>query len=130
MFQLSAFGIGATIGTGIFVLSEAVPIAGPAVIWSFVIAGVVVGLTAVCYAELAGAVLGLGLVLLVRLRGPWVSWSRWSSPPSACCWNTAYPSSCRRLVAILNESANLFGCASRSAVQRARRYWSTCPRSS
>ena len=57
LFQLSAFGIGATIGTGIFfVLSEAVPIAGPAVIWSFVIAGVVAGLTAVCYAELAGAV--------------------------------------------------------------------------
>src|SRR6476619_3351901 len=57
LFQLSMFGIGATIGTGIFfVLSEAVPIAGPAVIWSFVIAGVVAGLTAVCYAELAGAV--------------------------------------------------------------------------
>ena len=32
------------------------PIAGPAVIWSFVIAGVVAGLTAVCYAELASAV--------------------------------------------------------------------------
>ncbi len=59
LFQLSAFGIGATIGTGIFfVLSEAVPLAGPAVIWSFVIAGVVAGLTAVCYAELAGAVPG------------------------------------------------------------------------
>ena len=57
LFQLSMFGVGATIGTGIFfVLSQAVPIAGPAVIWSFVIAGVVAGLTAVCYAELAGAV--------------------------------------------------------------------------
>ncbi|RYP87002.1 amino acid permease [Nocardioides guangzhouensis] len=57
LFQLSAFGIGATIGTGIFfVLSEAVPIAGPAVIWSFVLAGAVAGLTAVCYAELASAV--------------------------------------------------------------------------
>lgn len=51
LFQLSMFGVGATIGTGIFfILSEAVPIAGPAVIWSFVIAGVVAGLTAVCYA--------------------------------------------------------------------------------
>ena len=30
--------------------------AGPAVIWSFVLAAVVAGLTAVCYAELAGAV--------------------------------------------------------------------------
>jgi amino acid transporter len=57
LFQLSMFGVGATIGTGIFfVLSEAVPVAGPAVVWSFVIAGVVAGLTAVCYAELAGAV--------------------------------------------------------------------------
>ncbi|MBJ8346672.1 amino acid permease [Antrihabitans sp. YC2-6] len=55
--QLASFGIGATIGTGIFfVLSEAVPIAGPAAIISFVIAGVVAGLTALCYAELAGAV--------------------------------------------------------------------------
>ena len=57
LFQLSMFGIGATIGTGIFiVLGSAVPEAGPAVIWSFVIAGTVAGLTAVCYAELASAV--------------------------------------------------------------------------
>ena len=57
LFQLSMFGIGATIGTGIFfVLTEAVPVAGPAVIWSFVFAGVVAGLTAICYAELASAV--------------------------------------------------------------------------
>jgi amino acid transporter len=57
LFQLSMVGIGATIGTGIFfVLSQAVPVAGPAAIWSFVIAGVVAGLTAVCYAELASAV--------------------------------------------------------------------------
>lgn len=57
LLPLSAIGIGGTIGTGIFfILSEAVPIAGPAVIWSFVIAGTVAGLTAVCYAELAGAV--------------------------------------------------------------------------
>lgn len=57
LFQLSMIGIGSTIGTGIFiVLSQAVPVAGPAVIWSFVIAGVVAGLTALCYAELASAV--------------------------------------------------------------------------
>src|SRR6476661_11121623 len=57
LFQLSMFGIGATIGTGIFfVLAQAVPVAGPAVIWSFVIAGTVAGLTAICYAELASAV--------------------------------------------------------------------------
>lgn len=57
LFQLSMIGIGGVIGTGIFfVLSQAVPMAGPAVIWSFAIAGVVAGLTAVCYAELASAV--------------------------------------------------------------------------
>ncbi|MDQ3157855.1 MAG: amino acid permease [Actinomycetota bacterium] len=57
LLQLSMFGIGATIGTGIFfVLSQAVPVAGPATIISFVVAGVVAGLTAICYAELAGAV--------------------------------------------------------------------------
>jgi amino acid transporter len=57
LFQLTLFGVGATIGTGIFViLTEAVPTAGPAVILSFVMAGVVAGLTAICYAELAGAV--------------------------------------------------------------------------
>ena len=57
LFQLSMFGVGATIGTGIFfVLSEAVPEAGPSVILAFVLAGAVAGLTAICYAELASAV--------------------------------------------------------------------------
>jgi amino acid transporter len=57
LFQLTMIGVGATIGTGIFfILTEAVPVAGPAVVWSFVIAGAVAGLTAVCYAELASAV--------------------------------------------------------------------------
>src|SRR5919205_1523118 len=57
LFQLTLFGVGATIGTGIFiVLTQAVPVAGPAVVWSFVIAGTVAGLTAICYAELASTV--------------------------------------------------------------------------
>ena len=57
LFQLSMFGIGATIGTGIFiVLTIAVPVGGPAVIVSFIFAGTVAGLTAICYAELASAV--------------------------------------------------------------------------
>src|SRR4051794_13469683 len=61
LFQLTLFGVGATIGTGIFViLTEAVPTAGPAVILSFAMAGVVAGPTAICYAELAGAVPGSG----------------------------------------------------------------------
>jgi APA family basic amino acid/polyamine antiporter len=57
LFSLTMIGVGGTLGTGIFfVLAEAVPEAGPAVIWSFVLAGVVAGLTALCYAEMAGAV--------------------------------------------------------------------------
>ncbi|WP_240739868.1 amino acid permease [Leucobacter triazinivorans] len=57
LFQLTMIGVGGTIGTGIFfILSEAVPIAGPAVIWSFVIAGLVAGLSVLCYAELASSV--------------------------------------------------------------------------
>jgi basic amino acid/polyamine antiporter, APA family len=57
LFQLTAFGVGATIGTGIFiVLTQAVPVGGPATILSFVFAGVVAGLTAICYAELASTV--------------------------------------------------------------------------
>ncbi|SOJ56085.1 putative amino acid permease YhdG [Mycobacterium simulans] len=56
-FQLTMFGVGSTIGTGIFfVLSEAVPEAGPSVIVSFVVAGIAAGLAAICYAELASAV--------------------------------------------------------------------------
>jgi nucleotide-binding universal stress UspA family protein len=40
-FQLTLFGVGATVGTGIFfVLSQAVPEAGPAVMISFLIAGI------------------------------------------------------------------------------------------
>jgi APA family basic amino acid/polyamine antiporter len=56
-FELTMFGVGSTIGTGIFfVLAEAVPEAGPAVLVSFVIAGIAAGLAALCYAELASAV--------------------------------------------------------------------------
>src|SRR4051794_21146357 len=43
-FQLTMFGVGATVGTGIFfVLSSAVPEAGPAVILAFVMAGIPAG---------------------------------------------------------------------------------------
>ena len=57
VFQLTMFGVGCTVGTGIFfVLSQAVPKAGPSVIISFLIAGLAAGLAAVCYAELASAV--------------------------------------------------------------------------
>jgi APA family basic amino acid/polyamine antiporter len=56
--HLVGFGIGVVIGTGIFTLTgvEAREAAGPAVVISFAIAGVVALLAALCYAELASAV--------------------------------------------------------------------------
>ncbi|KUJ64756.1 amino acid permease [Streptomyces albus subsp. albus] len=57
MWQLTMISIGATLGTGIFVvLGEAVPDAGPAVVVSFVIAGLTALFSALSYAELAGTI--------------------------------------------------------------------------
>jgi APA family basic amino acid/polyamine antiporter len=56
-FQLTMLGIGAIIGTGIFVLTaEAGQKAGPAMMIAFVIAAVVCGLAALAYSELAAMV--------------------------------------------------------------------------
>ena len=61
LFPLTMIGVGATIGTGIFfTMVEAVPKAGPAVVLSFLIAAITAGLTALCYAELAGRVPAAG----------------------------------------------------------------------
>jgi APA family basic amino acid/polyamine antiporter len=56
--DLTVFGVGVIIGTGIFVLTGVVARdqSGPAVAISFVIAGVVCGLAAICYAEFASTV--------------------------------------------------------------------------
>ncbi|MGW0564696.1 amino acid permease [Streptomyces sp. NPDC003016] len=57
MWQLTMISIGATLGTGIFVvLGEATPLAGPAVAISFVIAGLTALFSALSYAELAGSI--------------------------------------------------------------------------
>ena len=56
-FQLTLLGIGAVIGTGIFVLTaEAAQKAGPGMMLSFVIAGFVCAVAALCYSELASMV--------------------------------------------------------------------------
>ncbi|MEV8335755.1 amino acid permease [Streptomyces niveus] len=56
--DLTVFGVGVIIGTGIFVLTGAVAKnnAGPATALAFVVAGVVCALAAVCYAEFASTV--------------------------------------------------------------------------
>lgn len=56
-FDLTMLGIGAVIGTGIFVLTAvAANKAGPGMMYSFVIAGVVCALTALIYSEIAAMV--------------------------------------------------------------------------
>ncbi|NAZ74986.1 amino acid permease [Kineococcus sp. T13] len=57
-WDLTVFGVGVIIGTGIFVLTgeAAGTRAGPAVALSFVVAGVVCALAALCYAEFASTV--------------------------------------------------------------------------
>lgn len=52
--QLTLIGVGSTLGTGIFfAMAETVPVAGPAVLIAFLMAAVVAGLTALCYAEVS-----------------------------------------------------------------------------
>ncbi|MGJ3647480.1 amino acid permease [Sphingomonas sp. GlSt437] len=56
-FQLTMLGIGAVIGTGIFVLTAtAAQKAGPGMMLSFVVAGLVCAFAALCYSELASMV--------------------------------------------------------------------------
>ncbi|MGY5033032.1 amino acid permease [Streptomyces sp. 900116325] len=57
LFQLVCFGVGAIVGTGIFVgLSDTVAKAGPAVVLSFVLAAITCIFTAFAFAELGGAI--------------------------------------------------------------------------
>src|SRR5919109_4483307 len=57
-FSLTTLGIASVVGAGIFVTtgSAAAQYAGPAVVLSFVLAGIAAALTAVCYAELAAMI--------------------------------------------------------------------------
>src|SRR3546814_8699346 len=58
-FQLTMLGIGAVIGTGIFVLTaEAAQKAGHGMMRSFTIAGAVCAVAALCYAEMAAMEIG------------------------------------------------------------------------
>jgi APA family basic amino acid/polyamine antiporter len=54
-WQLAALGVGGTIGTGIFVLTglEAALHAGPAIVISFILAGIACVFAGLCYAEFA-----------------------------------------------------------------------------
>ena len=62
--SLTALGVGAIIGTGIFVLvgKAAANQAGPAIILSFVLAGLACVFAALCYAEFASMAGAAGVI--------------------------------------------------------------------
>ena len=76
-FQLTMLGIGAVIGTGIFVLTAtAAQKAGPGMMVSFIIAGAVCFVAALCYAELASMVpvAGSAYTYSYAVMGELVAW--------------------------------------------------------
>ena len=75
--QLTLLGIGAVIGTGIFVLTAtAAQKAGPGMMVSFMIAGLVCALAALCYSELASMVpvAGSAYTYSYAVMGELVAW--------------------------------------------------------
>jgi basic amino acid/polyamine antiporter, APA family len=75
---LTAMGVGAIVGTGIFVLTghAAAVNAGPALVISFVVAGIVSALAALCYAELASTVpiAGSAYTYTYATLGEFIAW--------------------------------------------------------
>jgi APA family basic amino acid/polyamine antiporter len=77
-FQLTLLGVGAVIGTGIFVLTaEAAQKAGPGMMLSFVIAGFVCAMAALCYSELAAMVpvAGSAYTYTYAVMGELLAWT-------------------------------------------------------
>ncbi|KQW83865.1 amino acid permease [Brevundimonas sp. Root1279] len=75
--QLTLLGIGAIIGTGIFVLTAAAAQkAGPGMMWSFIIAGAVCAVAALCYSELASMapVSGSAYTYTYAVMGELLAW--------------------------------------------------------
>lgn len=77
-FQLTLFGIGCVIGTGIFVLTSAgAQKAGPGLMLSFAIAGGICIVAALCYAEIAAMipVAGSAYTYTYSVMGEILAWS-------------------------------------------------------
>jgi basic amino acid/polyamine antiporter, APA family len=76
--DLTVFGIGVVIGTGLFVLTgeAAAGYAGPAVALSYVVAGVACALAALCYAEFASSVpvAGSAYTFSYAALGEFIAW--------------------------------------------------------
>src|SRR5258705_4948995 len=77
-FDLTVFGVGVIIGTGICVLTgqQAARNAGPAIVLSFALAGIVCTLAALCYAEFASSVpvAGSAYTFSYATLGQFVAW--------------------------------------------------------
>ena len=76
--QLTLFGIGCVIGTGIFVLTSAgAQKAGPGLMLAFVIAGLVCIVAALCYAEIASMlpVAGSAYTYSYATMGEFLAWT-------------------------------------------------------
>jgi APA family basic amino acid/polyamine antiporter len=77
-FQLTLFGIGCIIGTGIFVLTAAgAQKAGPGLMLSFIIAGAVCAVAALCYAEISTMVpvAGSAYTYTYTVMGEFLAWT-------------------------------------------------------
>jgi APA family basic amino acid/polyamine antiporter len=76
--QLTLFGVGCVIGTGIFVLtSVGAQKAGPGLVISFIIAGAVCIVAALCYAEIAAMapVAGSAYTYSYAVQGEFLAWT-------------------------------------------------------
>jgi basic amino acid/polyamine antiporter, APA family len=77
-FQLTLFGIGCVIGTGIFVLTAAgAQKAGPGLMLAFVIAGLICIVAALCYSEIASMipVAGSAYTYTYATMGEFLAWT-------------------------------------------------------
>jgi APA family basic amino acid/polyamine antiporter len=99
--QLTSLGVGAIIGTGIFVLTgqAAHDKAGPALILSFVVSGLACVFAALCYAEFASmapvagsaytsAYATMGELFAGSSAGTWCASTPWSPQPSRMAGRT------------------------------------------
>ena len=92
LWQLTAIGVGGIIGAGIFALAGAVAneTAGPAVLISFLVAGIASAAAALSYAEFAGMIpkagsaYTYGYVVLGEFAAWFIGWT--------CCGSTPRPS--------------------------------------
>jgi basic amino acid/polyamine antiporter, APA family len=132
--DLTALGIGAIIGTGIFVIiGEAIGKSGPAIIISFVLAGVTCLFSALSYAELAAMipVSGSAYTNSYATLGELVAWIigwdlileyGFSVAVVAVGWG-GYQTRC-------SATSSVGRCPTPSPARPARAAWSTCRRCS